>query len=177
MLIVVQLALMCGCAANPPSGWQRGGARLAIPRARWIAGELAVDLAANGHVRVAGQHRFTVDAAGRIYDPDSVPIALLGDDGQLRGIDDRLLGWVGAQQSNLPSSERPWLQLGPSGELARVDGNGQRRPFGVWLGCTHVGYTMQTCLLVSHLIALELRRSSGPAVGFGFGFGAMVPLR
>src|SRR5262245_1976331 len=95
-------ALSGACAAAPPTGWQRGGTSLYVPRARWVNGDIAVDIDERGRVIVGGKHVMTVDRAGRAFDPYGEPVALLKSDGLVYGQDDEPLGWVGAGQAMLP---------------------------------------------------------------------------
>ncbi len=171
----ILVASSLGCAAVAlPSGWREGGRRLALPAARWVVGERTVELAANGSVVVDGVHTMTVDRAGRVYGPENRPIALLKPDGIVLGPDDEPLGWVGATEARGDDNE-PWLTFLPTGEVVRLLGDGQPRPFGVWLGCDQVPYGSQTCLLVSHLVGLEVRtRAASPGVSVGVGLGLGV---
>jgi len=172
-------AALTGCAATLPPGWDHGGATLIIPRARWVVGEIAVELHHDGVVMLDGQHAFSIDRAGRVFEPDGTALALVDRDGQLVGIDDEPLGWVGAGQTMLPGDDAPWLTLMRSGELVRTDERGQRRPFGVWIGCTQYASTAQSCALVSHLVGRQLRRARQHARGpsLGVGLGVSVPIR
>jgi hypothetical protein len=178
MALAACLALGAGaCAAKPPTGWKEGGAAVLVPRARWVFGELAVDLGHDGKVHFNGRHRWTIDRAGRIYDEEGQPLALLGKDGVLVGPDDETIGWVGAAESRLPGQNEGWLTLGMTGELVRHEEEGSR-PFGVWMGCTAMPQTAQICTLVSHLVALRLREAARePDVSFGVGVGVSVPVR
>ena len=150
-----------------------------LPRARWVVGEIAVELHHDGMVTFNGEHAFSVDRAGRIFEPDGTAIALLTNDGQLLGIDDQALGWVGEGQAMQPDADSPWLTLMPSGELVRTDASGQQRPFGVWMGCTHNRSTAQSCTLVAHLVGQQLlaarAQAAGPSISVGVGFG--IPIR
>lgn len=171
------VATLClvGCAATPPTGWQRGGTPLQVPAARWVNGDLAVDIDDHGRVRFNGRHVMTVDRAGRAYDPYGEPIALLRRDGLLYGPDDDPLGWVGAGEAMLPGDDERWFVLAPNGEVVRYDRGGPR-PFGVWLGCRHPA-TMQACTLVTHLMGMELRdreRLAEPQVSVGIGVGVSI---
>ncbi len=151
-IIAMVLGTLSGCATKPPSGWFQGGSRLTIPRARWVNGAQTVELGNNGRVIVSGTHWITIDEAGRAYDDRNEAIALLRPDGMLLGRDDKPLGWVGAGQTMKPGGRTRWLTFRPSGEVLKNDG-GDVKPFGVWLGCNQVPYTLQACALVTHLIA------------------------
>ncbi|MSP25817.1 MAG: hypothetical protein EXR75_11780 [Myxococcales bacterium] len=178
LALSVLAAMSAGCAARAlPSGWQPGGRRLAVPAARWVVGERTVELTANGSVLVDGAPTMTVDSAGRVYDPERRPIALLLANGNLLGPDDEALGWIGATEAR-GADDDSWLRYLPSGEVVRGTED-VGRPFGVWLGCDAVPYGSQTCLLVSHLIGLELRARAavaapGVSVGLGLGMGVGI---
>jgi hypothetical protein len=170
----VVAVLASGCTALPPTGWNTGGAELVIPRARWVYGDVAIELDHDGHVYVLGEHVLTVDRAGRAYDARNVPVGLLRPDGYLLGPDDERLGWVGAGQATTAEGE-PWLFVLPSGEVKRIV-DGVERPFGVWLGC-QAPTTVQACTLVTHIVGLELlarQREPEPGIGFGLGIGVGV---
>ncbi|MBW2525303.1 MAG: hypothetical protein JRI23_14050 [Deltaproteobacteria bacterium] len=166
--------LVAGCSSpKPPAEWQKGGTALEIPRARWVRGDAVIELSRNGAVYVDGDHELTVDRAGRVYQPDGEPVALLQADGRLVGPDDEDLGVVGTARASLPGSDEvAWLGLYPSGELVVYGDEGQRLALGVWLGCHESPREAQTCVLISHLMARELRRrAQAPAVTFGVGVG------
>jgi hypothetical protein len=164
------------CAAAPPTGWQAGGTQLTVPRARWVAGDVLVDIDQEGHVAWGGKHVLTVDRAGRVYDAYNNPVALLESDGMVRGEDDKPMGWVGAGEAILPGDEHSWLRFDPTGLVLRVDEDGGQRPFGQWLGCNHP-QVIQTCTLVTHLLGQELRERQrnrsrvGVGIGIGIGIG------
>jgi hypothetical protein len=156
-------------------GWQQGGAPLTIPRARWVNGETLVDVEPDGRVLIGGKHAFTLDSAGRVYDPYNEPVALLKPDGFVFGEGDDPMGWVGANEAILPGEDYSWLVMDQAGLLLRIDSDGDQRPFGQWMGCGGVT-TVQTCMLLSHIIGQEIlaRRQSqrsGPSVGIGIGVG------
>jgi hypothetical protein len=153
------LATLAGCAAQPPAHWQRGGAQLVVPRARWVYGELAVELDAEGRVLINGEHELNVDSAGRVYDADNRPIALIETDGRVAGVDDVPLGWVGAYQAMRVGESDAWLVLTRTGELVRITDDGESRPFGVWLGCNQMPQRQRA------------RSRSSPAIGVGVGVG------
>ncbi len=167
--------LLSGCATTPPTGWKQGGTKLYIPRARWVYGAQTVELAQNGRVIVSGDHWLTIDRAGRAYDPNNIPVALLRPDGLLYGSGDQPLGWVGAGETMQPGGRTRWLTFMPSGEVMQKE-DGEAKSFGVWMGCNQVPYTLQACALVTHLLArawwqLQGRRNrwSNPR-GMGGGF-------
>ena len=159
--------LLVGCAAHPPAGWAQGGVGLGLPHARWDRGDATVDLLPDGRVLIAGEHLYSLDAAGRVYGPEGEPFALLGPEGQLVGRDDQALGVVGVRNASAPGAHTAWLTVGERGEVVRYDDEGERHSDGVWYGC---GAALPTCTLATHLVVLnEVRRR--PHVGFGFGVG------
>ncbi|MCA9619968.1 MAG: hypothetical protein KC731_13175 [Myxococcales bacterium] len=170
-LLVLLLSGLAGCATAPPSGWQQGGAPLVVPRARWVNGDVLVDVDTDGVVTLGGKHLLTVDRAGRVYDLENEPIALLDAKGYVHGPDDKPMGWVGAGEAVLPGGEGSWLMMDATGLVVRRSGDGDR-PFGQWLGCGYA-QTVQTCMLISHIVGaqiLEAQRSR-PRVGVGIGIG------
>ncbi len=164
-LLVALVLTTAACAGAPPTGWTSGGQPMLMPHARWVNGELLVDLDPRGRVWVGGRHLFSVDASGRVYDASNAPVALLQRDGMLLGTGDTPMGWVGAGEAILPGEEHSWLRLHPSGLLIRNDGDDDT-PFGQWLGCNQM-HTVQTCMLVSHIIGRELmaKRGQGQSLG------------
>jgi hypothetical protein len=174
MLAMVLATWLAACSTpKPPANWQKGGAALDVPRARWVRGDAVIEVARNGAVYVNGDHELTVDRAGRVYEADGTPVALLQADGRLIGPDDEDLGVVGAARASLPGNDAvAWLGLYPTGELVIYGDEGQRLALGVWLGCTDSPRVAQTCVLISHLMAQQLRqRSQAPAMSFGVGVG------
>lgn len=175
-------AVVCagtGCAAAlPPSGWEHGGAPLGMPHARWVLGDVAIDVEPSGRVLIDGTPELGLDAAGRVYDREQNPLAMLLPDGTLLGPDDEPLGTVGARHASLPGDPHAWLSLAPSGEVIRYEPDGSRRPFGVWRGCGVDPRTRQACTLVTHVLGSRLRRAgSGGTLSFGLGVGVGLPLR
>jgi len=178
------LALLASpaCSATPPANWARGGAPLDLPRARWVLGPNTVDVMPDGQVLLNGEHEWSVDRGGRVFDPDGQPIALLEPDGRVVGPDDKPLGVVGALHASLPGQETAWLSVAPSGQVIRYDEeDGDRLGFGVWAGCNVSPRAHQTCTLVSHLLALRLRErereGGGPGISVGIGVGIGIPIR
>jgi hypothetical protein len=175
----VPLALFLGaCQTRPPANWAQGGSPLDIPRARWTRGSRIIDIMPDGKVLADGEHMFTVDRAGRIYETDNDPIAVLQADGQLVGTGDTSMGKIGLRNASLPGKQIAWLSLGEQGEVQRFDPDGEPHPDGTWAGC---GPAIRACTLTTHIIALveSRRRGSGygtygPSVGIGFGFGMVV---
>jgi hypothetical protein len=166
-----------GCAsAQPPSGWQVGGAPLLLSAARWATDEGLVELAPDGSVLVDGEARFVIDAAGRVYDLDLEPVALLQPDGRLVGADDRGWGVVGSMHASLPGAAEAWLSVLPDGTVVRYGDEGERIAGGLWQGCGPAPSAAQACVLVTHLVLLEaeLRRRRVPGPGLGVGFGIVI---
>ncbi len=171
-------ALLAACSATPPANWARGGTPLDIPRARWVWGSTTVDVAPDGKVLVNGEHELNVDRAGRVFDVEGQPVALLEPDGRLTGPDDRPLGNVGAMHASPPDQETAWLSVLGSGEVIRYDDEGERSAFGVWLGCNVSPRAHQTCTLITHLLGMRLREAAErPTPGFSIGVGVGIPIR
>jgi hypothetical protein len=148
-----------------------------LPRARWDRGGRLIDIMPDGHVLLDGGLIFTIDRAGRVFEPDNDPIAVLQGDGSLVGKDDSALGKVGIRNASLPGRDVAWLSIGPHGEVVHFDPDGDREADGLWNGC---GAAVRTCTLVTHVVSLveaHRRRAYGygpgygPSVGIGIGFG------
>ncbi len=176
-LVSLIVAMTAGCAGSAPTGWKDGGQPMIAPRARWVNGELLVDLDHQGRVMVSGRHTLTIDASGRVYDAQNEPLALLKRDGMLIGTGDTPMGWVGAGEAVLPGETHSWILLQPHGLMVRSDGE-QQTPFGQWMGCEHL-QTVQTCTLIAHILGRELLSKRGQrgslglftqGVGLGGGF-------
>jgi hypothetical protein len=162
--------VLVSCAAQPPAHWAPGGAPLDIPRARWERGDDTADLMPDGRVLVDGSLAFSIDRAGRVFEPDNTPIALLERDGRLIGKDDVVLGVIGVHNASLPGQAQAWLTVGDRGEVVMYDEDGERKSAGVWTGC---GRAVRTCTLVTHVIAMATARHRGNVgMGFGAGMGA-----
>jgi hypothetical protein len=172
--IVVLALIASGCASTPPTGWTTGGQPMVTPRERWVNVEILVDMDLRGRVFVGGRHLLTIDRAGRIYNAQNEPVALLQRDGMLIGAEDEPMGWVGAGEAIQPGDEHSWLILQEGGLLLRSDGD-QARPFGQWLGCSYV-HTVQTCTLVSHIIGREILAKRGEGDGLGLTPGLSIGL-
>lgn len=177
-------ATSCAGTTRPPTGWQQGGAALVIPNARWVVMGSTVDLRPNGLVYIDGDYFITIDAAGRVYDEDNEPIALVFPDGTVRGPADESLGQVGYLHASLPGNQYAWITLTPQGPVIRYDEAGERYDFGAWIGCGQSPQTLFTCTLVTHLvgrrvIAVANVRSDAmePSVGVGVGVGVGIPMR
>jgi len=178
VILVILVVVACACS-KPPANWAKGGATLDMPRARWTMGDFTVDITPDGRVLVNGYHELNLDQAGRVFDYDNEPIALLEPDGSVIGRDDEPLGVVGTDHAALPDSETAWLSILPSGEVIRYDEDGDRFAFGVWgRSCNVSPRAKQMCMLVTHLVGHDIisrPRSSGVSVGVGVGVG--VPIR
>jgi hypothetical protein len=176
----VPLALFTGaCQTRPPANWVQGGSPLDIPRARWTRGGHLIDIMPDGKVLADGELLFMVDRAGRIYEPDSDPIAVLQADGLLLGKGDASLGKIGLRNASLPGKEVAWLSLGDQGEVVHFDPDGDAHPDGAWSGC---GPAIRTCTLTTHIITFVETRAPrhggmyGPSgVGIGIGFMVIAP--
>lgn len=174
--IVGVAAAALGCEPpRPPAHWQQGGGVLALPRARWVQGDATVDLLPQGKVLVDGRHVLSLDAAGRVFEPDGSPVALLEPTGAVVGPDNEDLGTVGAVTAARPGQQVAWLALQPSGEVVLFGRRGRARPLGVWVGCGSAPQGRQSCVLLSHLLAGQLlERRAEPPVTFGVGVGVGV---
>jgi hypothetical protein len=168
---------LTACQTRPPANWAQGGSPLDIPRARWTRGNRVIDIMPDGKVLLDGELLFTLDRAGRVYEPDNDPIALLQPDGVLAGAGDTAYGKIGLRNASPPGKVVAWLSIGEQGEVQRFDAEGDPHPDGSWAGC---GAAVRACTLTTHIIALvESRRprgygSYGPSVGLGIGFGMVV---
>ncbi|WP_437482858.1 hypothetical protein WME75_41670 [Sorangium sp. So ce1014] len=183
LALVVPLSLLAACAATPPANWARGGALLDIPRARWVHGNLAVDIAPDGKIFVNGEHRLSVDRGGRVFGLEAEPLALLEPDGRVIGPNDDALGQVGVLHASLPGEANAWLTVAQNGPVIRYAEEGEREPFGVWLGCEVTARAHQTCTLITHVLGMRIRKLErqtttapvGVGLGSGFGFGSGSP--
>jgi hypothetical protein len=164
--LLVSAVFLSACEATPPVHWVVGGASLEIPHARWVRGEGTVDITADGMVFVDGDHQLDIDRAGRVFDLDAEPVALLEPDGRLIGPDDAPLGVVGSMHASLPGRSTAWITVTENGEVITYDDDGQRSGMGVWVGgCGVSARTHQVCTLVTHLIAMKLRDRSSDSDG------------
>ncbi|MFT3773827.1 MAG: hypothetical protein QM820_51310 [Minicystis sp.] len=172
-LLPFVLVVLAGCAPKPPAHWAGGGAEVDIPFARWVRGDVAVEIHPDGKVKVNGEHEATLDRAGRLFDGDGQPIALLEPDGHVTGPDDAPLGFVGQNSASLPGMATAWIVIRPSGEVLRFDDDGAPTPMGVWTGqCGATPRTTQVCTLITHLMAAKQR--SGPRFGISIGVGVGI---
>ena len=172
---ILGLALLAACAATPPAHWARGGAAVDLPRARWVRGDATIEIAPDGKVTVDGEHELTIDRAGRVFDQDAQPVALLEPDGRVVGPDDVPLGFAGSDTAALPGESSAWIGLLRTGEVIRYGADGSRSSLGVWIGgCTATPHARHVCVLVSHLLAMRMRDRSSPGTGIGIGIGVGV---
>lgn len=166
-------ALLAGCAPTEPPRWAQGGAPLVLPTARWQrGGDDDIELKPNGHVIEDGDLLFVIDRAGRVFDEDFEPIALLMPDGHVAGTDNYLLGRVGVSNASPPDRNTAWLAVLPDGNVLYFDEDGERHSGGKWLGCTGPG--QRTCTFITHMVAIRdyvRRAESGVSVGVGVGVG------
>lgn len=167
------LLLASACTATPPASWARGGAPLDVPNARWINGVATIIVTPNGNVFRDGELDLRIDRAGRVFDLDNRPVAILEPDGEVYGPDDEELGKVGAMSAGLPDEPYAWLSVAADGEVTRFDEAGARKNFGLWQGCGGSLQRMTTCVLLTHIYAMRSRESTprGPSVGIGIGIG------
>jgi hypothetical protein len=179
-LFVVSCFLgLAACSSTPPANWARGGAVIDIPRARYIKSDLMVDILPGGQVMLNGEHEFTIDRAGRVFDADSEPLALLEPSGNLVGPDQTPLGQVGSMHASHADESYAYLSVTPMGEVVRYDEDGERSNYGIWMGCNVSPRTNQACTLVTHLLSTRNRiperayggGSVGPSIGIGVGVG------
>ena len=171
VVALASLPLVTACSTHPPAQWAQGGAQLGIGRARWERGADTVDITEDGRVLIDGDHVWTLDAAGRVMDPDKDPVALLAADGRLMGNGDEPLGQIGMANASPPGGSAAWLSLAPTGQVVLYDPEGERRAGGGWAGCQ--GPVFRTCTLVTHLVVFrEMQRR--PRVGFGLGVGVGI---
>jgi hypothetical protein len=174
---VAAIVLSAGSAAChapvPPAHWPQGGATLDLPRAQWVRFDTRVDLEPDGAVLVDGERQLTIDVAGRVFDLDNRPIALLEADGRVVGPDEEDLGTAGTVTASLPGQRVAWLGLLPDGQVQGYGSHEIRQGLGRWLGCGESPRAQQTCVLVTHLFALKLR-GQGASPRWTFSFGGRV---
>lgn len=169
------LALVAaGCENPPPPGWAKGGAPLVIKAMSWKTGDgQAVDVTADGKVRLDGDLLLSLDSAGRVYDDENDPVALLLPDGTVEGSEGAHLGQVGVTNAAPPGGGNAWLAVLPDGHVMHFESDGERTTDGVWKGCD--GPQHRTCTLVSHLVTLHrVAVASHGDVTFGVGIGVGV---
>jgi len=167
--------LALGCENSPPPGWAKGGAPLVIKAMSWKTGDgRDVAITEDGKVTIDGDSLVTIDRAGRIYDDDNEPVALLLPDGTVEGEEGSHLGQVGVTNAAPPGGGNAWLAVMPDGHVVHFESDGERTDDGVWRGCN--GPQHRTCTLVSHLVTLHrvAVASSQSNVTFGVGMGVGV---
>lgn len=142
-----------------------------IAPARWSRNGSTIDIQPDGKVLIDGDIMFAIDAAGRVFETDGDPIAVLQQDGHLIGTDSRGMGYVGWNTSSAPGDSVAWLGIGAKGEVTRYDSDGDRSQDGYWQGCN--GPQLRACLLVSHYVVFR-EWQTRPRVGVGIGFGMMI---
>jgi hypothetical protein len=123
----------------------------------------------DGTVLVDGDRWLRVDAAGRVYDAEGEPFAVLEGDGQIVGTDDAALGSLTTYTSSLPGSRAPWVTYSQGGVVVHYDDDGDPHADGTWTGCDSAA---RTCTLVTHIVyLLEARRRPHFGIGIGVGVG------
>jgi hypothetical protein len=167
------LVALFGCMPEPPARWAEGGSPLLLPDARWDRGQSdPIIIRRDGHVLQGDDLLFMLDAAGRVFDEDNEPVALLNDDGSIGGPDEVYLGRIGMQNASPPWSSTAWLRVRADGKVALYDSDGEAQYGGKWVGC-EVPKT-RACTLVTHLLALQAaRRRQENDVQVGVGIGVM----
>lgn len=165
LLLLLLAVASVACQALPPAGWAEGGAALVIPDARWTHPEGdPLTISATGEVRRDGKLLFLIDAAGRVFEENNEPIALLSPDGHVVGTDEEVLGRVGFRNASPPWDSVAWLRVGADGTLMLFGQRGQPVYAGQWKGCA--GHATRTCTLVSHLLVLEAVKRYARDVAF-----------
>jgi hypothetical protein len=164
------------CTPKPPPRWAEGGAPLLIAPAVWHRGDDTVEIRENGQVLEDGDLVFVLDRVGRVVDEDYEPAALLFQDGQIVGTDNRDFGRIGLTNASPPGQGTAWLALMPNGAVIVYDSDGDKKSWGNWKGCQ--GLVQRTCTLATHLLALRnYSNRSRSGVGFGVGVGVGIPIR
>lgn len=171
-ILLAALPALSACASRPPPNWAQGGAPTLLPRAHWQREDAPVDLMPDGTVLVDGDRWLRVDGAGRVYDSEGEPFAVLEPSGELLGTEDSSLGSVDIYTSSLPGTRRPWVTVAQGGVVVHYDEDGDPHADGTWTGC---GPAARTCTLVSHLVyIIEARRRPHFGIGIGVGVGVGV---
>jgi hypothetical protein len=129
-----------------------------------------IEIRADGKVLADGTLAVVIDRAGRIYDADNEPAAILLSDGNIVGTDGVNLGRIGVTNAAPPGSDAAWLAVLPDGRVVHFDPDGERSHDGAWRGCE--GSKLRTCTLVTHLVTLErVAAASNGSVFLGVGIG------
>lgn len=159
LLAPLALGLLAGCAHSktPPPGWQQGGAPIFIPRASLNMGYANIELLADGRVLENGAVSFGIDRAGRVFDVDGQPVALLQPDGRLIGPKNEDLGIVGPVSASPPGAKYAALWITPDGRVLKYDDNGDQAPMGTFVGCGMFAPALQACMLVAYLTATRFQ--------------------
>jgi hypothetical protein len=140
--------------------------------AHWSRGDSIIEVRPDGKVLVDNDPAFNIDGAGRVFETDGDPIAVLQPDGALVGRNQTAMGQVGLLSAAFPGSSTAWVGMGPKGEVIRYDPEGERSQDGYWQGCG--GPAVLTCTLVTHMVLLrEWQHRPRVGVGFGIGIGVM----
>jgi hypothetical protein len=167
--------LVVGCENTPPPGWAKGGAPLVIKQMYWKTGDgRDVAVTPEGNITADGDLLMSIDRAGRVYDEDKEPVALLLPDGTVEGPEGSNLGQVGVTNAAPPGGGNAWLAVLPDGHVLHFEADGERTSDGAWRGCE--GPQHRTCTFVSHLFTLHRVAAawSQSNVSFGVGFGVGV---
>lgn len=158
------------CVPDPPARWAQGGAPVVIPEARFDRGRGdPIEIHADGTVAEDGDLLFKLDRAGRVFDEDNEPIALLNSDGSISGPDNVYMGRVGMHNASPPWSGTAWLRVRTDGKVALYDSDGEAQYGGKWTGCAPPA--TRACTLVTHLLALAAARHRESDVQIGIGIG------
>lgn len=169
----IAVLLLAACENPPPAGWAKGGAPLVIKPMSWKTGAGEdVAVTEDGKVTTDGDLIFTIDRAGRVYDEEKEPLALLLPDGTIEGSEQTHLGQIGVTNAAPPGGGNAWLAVLPDGHVVHFDQDGERSADGVWRGCD--GPQHRTCTLVSHLYTLHRVAAASrgnPTFGVGIGVG------
>lgn len=150
-------SLGCAGSSTPPPGWQQGGAAIFPQRATWTYRYNVVELLPDGRVIANDRHVFSIDRVGRVFDPDSQPIALLRPDGRLVGGGNDDLGSVGPTTAALPGAAYASLSIAPNGQVIQHAEDGDMTAIGSWAGCGFYAVTLQACMLVTLLVTTKFQ--------------------
>jgi len=169
LLLGYSSLFLLACAGKPPANWAKGGAPLDLFPSRWVRGDVTVEITPDGKVMAISsyanttEHLMSVDRAGRVFDIDAKPVALLEPDGRVLGPGDSSLGFVGAWSASLPNESMAWLAIMSTGEVVNFSDQGARTPMGVWVGgCAYTPRAHQLCMLVTHVLSMRWRDTRPP---------------